>query len=126
MKKVIALLSLTAFMAVSVIAQTPQSSAPVSKKEAPVTSIKAESKAESKVESKAAMGKSCCMKANTSCCKNNKDSKNCTAEQKAACAKAGKECSAHASVAKENKAAEVKGEKVPVVKAQTLDANEIQ
>lgn len=123
MKKVIALLSLTAFMAVSVIAQTSQSSAPVSKKEAPVTSIKAESK---KAESKVAAGKSCCMKANVSCCKNNKDSKNCTAEQKAACAKAGKECSSHASVVKETKAAEIKGEKVPVVKAQTLDANEIQ
>ncbi len=93
MKKVLALLSLAAFLVVSVNAQTTQSSAPVEKKETSVV----------KADAKSASAKSCCVKANASCCKNNKDAKNCTAEQKAACAKSGKECSAHASVSNETK-----------------------
>ena len=76
MKKLFALLSLTAFLAVSVNAQTTQESAPAAKKE---TVAKSDSKAPA----------SCCMKANPSCCKSNKEAKACTPEQKAECAKAG-------------------------------------
>ena len=36
---------------------------------------------------------SCCAKPNAACCKNNKDAKSCTAEQKASCEKASKSCS---------------------------------
>jgi hypothetical protein len=80
MKKLFALLSLTAFLAVAVNAQTTES-APAAKKE---TVAKSESKTPA-----------CCAKANPACCKNNKmASKECTPEQRAACAKAGgtKEC----------------------------------
>lgn len=76
MKKLLALLSLTAFLAVSVNAQTTQEANPAAKKE---TVAKSDSKAPA----------ACCMKANPSCCKNNKDSKACTPEQRAECAKAG-------------------------------------
>ena len=89
MKKVLALVSLVAFLAVSVNAQTKQSSAPVAKKE--VSAVKADTKETS--------SKTSCVKANSACCKNSKDAKNCTAEQKAACAKSGKECSVHAKTA---------------------------
>ena len=101
MKKLFALLSLAAFLAVSVNAQEPKAAAPSEvKKEASVA------KSDVNCGVKASAGKSCCMKDNKACCKNNHDSKNCTAEQKAACAKAGKECShakADASETKENK-----------------------
>ncbi len=84
MKKLLALLSLTAFLAVSVNAQTIKSGAPQTKKE--VTVVKADVKAPAVQASSS--------KANAACCKN-KDAKNCTAEQKAecakACAKSGKE-----------------------------------
>lgn len=99
MKKLLALLSLVAFLAVGVNAQDPKATtAPEAKKE--TTEVKADAKATP----------SCCMKANKACCKSS-SSKNCTAEQKAACAKAGaaKECSGHghgkaeASEAKEDK-----------------------
>ena len=104
MKKVLALLSLTAFLAVNVNAQTSRTVAPIVKKEASAVQDQAkEVKAEAKTEAKAAAGKSCCVKANASCCKNNKEAKNCTAEQKAACAKSAKECSSHAKVSKELK-----------------------
>src|SRR3954468_22629137 len=96
MKKFFAILSLTAFIAVSVNAQTP-SKAPVAKKE--VTAAKADVKSES-----AAPAKSCCSKANAACCKNNKEAKACTPEQKAACAKAaGKECTHGKTEASETK-----------------------
>ena len=52
-----------------------------------------------------ASGPSCGMKANAACCKN-KDVKNCTAAEKAACAKAGKTCDhakAEATETKETK-----------------------
>ena len=99
MKKVLALLSLTAFLAVNVNAQTSRTVAPIAKKEASAVQDQAkEVKAEAKTEAKAAAGKSCC--------KNNKDAKNCTAEQKAACAKSSKECSGHAKVSKDAKEAE--------------------
>lgn len=68
MKKLIALFSMVAFFAAVSVAQTPAA------------------KADAKPE---ATKSSCCMKANTSCCKNNKDAKACTPEQKAECAKAG-------------------------------------
>jgi hypothetical protein len=74
MKKILAILSLTAFMAVSVTAQTTQP-APVEKKE---TVEKAEAKSTP----------SCCKKANASCCKSSKEAKACTPEKKAACEKA--------------------------------------
>lgn len=76
MKKILAILSVTAFLAVSVNAQTPQS-APAAKKE---TIEKAEAKGTP----------ACCTKANASCCKNSKDAKAaaCTPEKKAACEKA--------------------------------------
>jgi len=91
MKKLFALLSLTAFLAVSVNAQTTKVEAAPAKKEA--TSISKDSKSDSH---------SCCVKANAACCKNGKEAsmKNCTPEQKAACAKAGKECSSHAKATK--------------------------
>lgn len=100
MKKLFALLSLVAFLAVSVNAQTPKAAPTETKKETAVA----------KTDDKAPAAKmSCCTKANAACCKNNKEAKNCTAEQKAACAKAGasKECShgkAEASDSKETKA----------------------
>ncbi len=77
MKKLLALLSLTAFLAVSVNAQTTKETAPAAKKETAVAKTKSKATA------------SCCMKANPSCCKNNKDAKACTPEQKAECAKSG-------------------------------------
>ncbi len=107
MKKVLALLSLTAFLAVNVNAQTSRAIAPVSKNE--VTGVKPEAKevkAEAKTDAKAAAGKSCCVKANAACCKNNKEAKNCTAEQKAACAKSSKESSSHAKVSINSKETE--------------------
>lgn len=101
MKKVLALLSLAAFLAVNVNAQTSKTVAPIAKKEV------SEVKAEAKTEAKASTGKSCCVKANAACCKNNKEAKNCTPEQKAACAKSSKECSSHAKVAKETEEVKV-------------------
>jgi hypothetical protein len=101
MKKLLALLSLTAFLAVAVNAQTQTTPAP--KKE---TVAKSESKPAS-----------CCMKANASCCKNSSSAtsaKACTPQQKADCAKAGsmKECSGHAGAAGHSKSeAKVEGEK---------------
>lgn len=98
MKKLFALLSLSAFLAISVHAQTPQTSSPAKKEN--TTEVKANA------DSPAA---SCCKKTNASCCKNTKAAKACTAEQKAACAKAGtsaKECNhakAEASEVKETK-----------------------
>ena len=93
MKKLLALLSLVAFLAINVNAQTP--------KAAPTAETKKEV-AVSKSDAKAAP--SCCTKANAACCKS-KDMKNCTAEQKAACAKAGasKECSHSKAEASETK-----------------------
>ncbi len=84
MKKLFALLSLAAFFAVSVNAQTTKVEASQTKKQ--TTAVSKDKKADSH---------SCCVKANASCCKNGKEAsmKNCTPEQKAACAKAGKECS---------------------------------
>ncbi len=114
MKKVLALLSLTAFLAVNVSAQTSGAIAPISKNE--VTGVKPEAKVV-KEEAKAATGKSCCVKANAACCKNNKEAKNCTAEQKAACAKASKECSSHAKMSKES-------EEVKAAIAPTMDGAE--
>ena len=114
MKKVLALVSLAAFLVVSVNAQTTQSSAPVAKKETSVV----------KADTKSGSAKSCCVKANASCCKNNKDAKNCTAEQKAACAKSGKECSMHASASKEIK--EIKEIKKTETKVHVDASNEIQ
>jgi hypothetical protein len=89
MKKLFAILSLAAFFAVSVNAQTSAPSAtPAVSKES--VDAKAETVTpEAKTESKPA----CCVKKNASCCKNNKSASHaCTAEQKAACAKSGKEC----------------------------------
>lgn len=77
MKKVIALLSIVAFLAVNVSAQT--------------TTAPAEKKTETSVKEPASH--SCCAKPNAACCKNNKDAKSCTAEQKASCEKASKSCS---------------------------------
>jgi hypothetical protein len=92
MKKIVALLSLTAFLAVAAHAQTSKSTAPLPKKE--TTEAKDDTKA------KSASTHSCCMKStaasSSACCKDMKDAKNCTPEQKAACAKAGKECEHHA------------------------------
>jgi hypothetical protein len=89
MKKLFALLSVVAFLAVNVNAQTTAPAATDTKKE-----VKSDEKAS---------GASCCMKPNKSCCKNSKEAmKNCTPEQKAACAKSGKECSGHAKAGHEH------------------------
>lgn len=72
MKKVFALVAFTAIFTASTFAQETKST---DNTKAPVAT-----------EKKAA----CCAKANAACCKNNKDSKACTHDQKAACEKAGK------------------------------------
>ena len=83
MKKLFAVLSLTAFLSVGAFAQTQ-----TTKSDAP--KAKTETKVDAKESTNAkAASHSCCQKANASCCKNNKEAKACTAEQKAECAKAG-------------------------------------
>lgn len=86
MKKLIALLSLSTFLAVGVYAQSEKVTSQEAKKE--TTEVTSGVKDAAKAKSA-----SCCAKPNKACCMNNKDAKNCTPEQKAACAKAGKECS---------------------------------
>ena len=80
MKKLFALISLTAFLAVSVNAQTTQTADQKVSTETPATKDEVKS---------AKSAKACCATANASCCKSKKGSKACSAEQKAACAKAG-------------------------------------
>lgn len=114
MKKLLALLSLTVFLAFSASAENPKKADKETTKE--VTNISKETKSSSH---------SCCVKANASCCKNDKSAaKNCTPEQKAACAKAGKECSAATKVKAETKA-ESKA-KVEAPAALELDNSGIQ
>lgn len=95
MKKLLALVSLSVFLAFSVNAQTSKVKAPESKKEV-TTEISKDAKSSS--------SHACSVKANASCCKSNKNSKACSAEQKAACAKAGKECTSHESKVSKEKA----------------------
>ena len=86
MKKLFALISLTAFLAVSVNAQSTQTADQKVSTETPATKDEVKS---------AKSGKACCTTANASCCKSKKGSKACTAEQKAACAKAGSSKASH-------------------------------
>lgn len=77
MKKSIAVLSFICFVVVNVaMAQTPQTN--TTNNETKKEVVKSEEK----------NGMSCCKKASKSCCKSSA-SKNCTHEQKAACAKDG-------------------------------------
>ena len=101
MKKLLALVSLVAFLAVSVSAQTTK---PSTQTKAKTTSTEVVAK-----DAKAASG--CCVKSNAACCKNNKEAKNCTAEQKANCAKASTK-EANAKGTKEASKVEIKAEAV--------------
>lgn len=91
MKKLFALLSLTAFLAVTVNAQTSQPTNEVKKE---VSTVKSDGKTEVKElkdDAKAsAPSRSCCKKSSADCSKMTK--KACSADEKAACEKAGMKC----------------------------------
>jgi hypothetical protein len=95
MKKLFALLSVTAFLAVSAHAQSYQTTQEVKKD---VTEVKSDVKSDAKTDVNSNTTKT---KAAHSCCKSgSKMAKDCTPAQKAACAKAGMECD-HAKAGKE-------------------------
>jgi hypothetical protein len=86
MKKFLVALSLVCFVFVT-----------VSKAQTASASTKQEAKTEAssvKAADTKAPATGCCHMGNSACCKNNKDAKACTPEQKAACAKAGEKAEA--------------------------------
>ena len=91
MKKLFALFSLTAFLAVTVNAQTTQPTKEVKKE---MTNVKSDAKSdvkELKDDAKAsAPSRSCCKKSTADCSKMTK--KDCTAAEKAECEKKGMKC----------------------------------